>query len=166
MRRSLSHRTSSVLTAIILLVTEAFRSSPLPRISSRGGAGQSRCMIGGSRVGSPPDLERDIVSLGKSGHTDEALDMYFSVSKPSIRLLNGAIDACSRARPPRLEQAFDLLADGLEKKNLKPNVFTFGALVSACSRARKADLAIDVLRSMEVSSWHLHNAIVRSKVAH
>jgi pentatricopeptide repeat protein len=151
MKRSILHRASAVLTAVLLLVTDAFYISPLPRISSYGCVDRSLCMISGSRVGSPPDLERDIVSLGKSGHTDDALGIYFSVSKPSIRMLNGAIDACSRARPPRLEQAFDLLADGLRKKNLKPNVFTFGALVSACSRARKADLAIDVLRSMEVS---------------
>jgi pentatricopeptide repeat protein len=115
------------------------------------GAGQPRFMVS-SEITSPLDLEREVVVLGKSGQTDEALEIYNSVPRPSIRLLNGAIDACSRARPPRLQQAFDLLTDAVREKNLRPNVFTFGSLVSACSRARKADLAIKVLRSMEVST--------------
>jgi pentatricopeptide repeat protein len=153
--------TGLTLTVLLSLMTDAFRILPSSRIVSRSALGQSLWMVS-SRVGSPPDLERDLVSLGKSGHTDEALEIYFSVSQPSIRLLNGAIDACSRARPPRLEQAFDLLTDGLRRKNLKPNVFTFGALISACSRARKADLAIDVLRSMEVSAPSLCKVIVAS----
>ena len=149
------HLESTVLAVLLLLVADAFRIPPARTMCAHRVVGQSLCMVS-SRVGSPLELERDIVSLGKSGHTDEALEIYYSVSQPSIRLLNGAIDACSRARPPRLEQAFDLLTDGLRRKNLKPNVFTFGALVSACSRARKADLAIDVLRSMEVSAGSLH----------
>jgi pentatricopeptide repeat protein len=102
-------------------------------------------------VKAPPDIEREVSRLGKSGRTDEAISLYHSASRPKIRLLNGAIDACSRARPPRLEQAFELLTDGVENKSLQPNVFTFGSLISACARARNADLAMKVLRSMEVS---------------
>jgi pentatricopeptide repeat protein len=98
----------------------------------------------------PIEIEREVSHLGKSGQTDEAISLYNSVSRPSIRLLNGAIDACSRARPPRLSQAFELLTDGVENKNLKPNVFTFGSLISACARSRNANLAMKVLRSMEV----------------
>jgi pentatricopeptide repeat protein len=99
------------------------------------------------------DLDREIVSLGRRGLTDEALAVYHAVPAPTIRLLNSAIDACSRARPARLEEAFSLLKEGIDTKKLKPNVFTFGSLVSTCSRARQARRAIQVLRSMEVSSY-------------
>ena len=144
-----------VALVFLVLITNAFHSPASHRskcyIDVPIGRLQSVC-FSNARLTSPPlpDLERQVVSLGRTGDTDEALKLYFSVSKPSIRLWNGAIDACSRARPPRLQQAFDILADGLEKK-LKPNVFSFGSLVSACSRAKKPDLAIEILRSMEVS---------------
>jgi len=108
------------------------------------------------------ELEREIVRLGRRGNTDEALNLYHSISRPSLRVLNGAIDACSRARPTRLEQAFDLLKEGTNLKKLKPNVFTFGSLMSACARARKADRAIKLLRSMEKSYGVCPNAVVYS----
>ena len=139
-----------ILSSLILSEGYAFTLPCTSRNMRKHGAGQSRFMVS-SEIRSALDLEREVVILGKSGLTDEALEIYNSVPRPSIRLLNGAIDACSRARPPRLEQAFDLLTDAVREKNLCPNVFTFGSLVSACSRARNADLAIKVLRSMEVS---------------
>ena len=139
-----------ILSSIVVSQNYAFNMPGTSWKLRTRAAGQPRFMVR-PEVRSPPDLEREVVNLGKSGQTDEALELYNSVLRPSIRLLNGAIDACSRARPPRLEQAFDLLTDAVREKNLRPNVFTFGSLVSACSRARKADLAIKVLRSMEVS---------------
>lgn len=97
------------------------------------------------------DVERKIVGLGRRGKTDRAIELFHSVDMPSLRMLNNAIDACARARPTRLNEAFQLLEDGIEKKRLKPNVFTFGALMSACSRARAGDRAVKLLRSMKVS---------------
>lgn len=148
MRREILSQALIILATLLLLEGDAFSVPHVQR--NTPGVSLSLSMVD-SRVRSPPDIEREVVRLGRSGKTDEALDTYRSVLRPSIRLLNAAIDACSRATPTRLEQAFDLLQDGIEKKNLKPNVFTFGSLVSACSRARKADRAIKVLRSMEVS---------------
>jgi pentatricopeptide repeat protein len=100
------------------------------------------------------EIEQNIVRLGRSGRTDEALALYYEIGKPTIRLLNGAIDACSRARNTRLDQAFEILKDGVRTKNLQPNVFTFGALMSACSRARDAEKALELLRSMQVSNCY------------
>jgi pentatricopeptide repeat protein len=97
------------------------------------------------------EIEQNIVRLGRSGRTDDALALYSETGKPTIRLLNGAIDACSRARATRLDKAFEILKDGVRTKNLQPNVFTFGALMSACSRARDAKQALELLRSMQVS---------------
>jgi pentatricopeptide repeat protein len=96
------------------------------------------------------NLEQDIVKLGRSGKTHQALDLYFSIAQPTVRLMNSAIDACSRARPTRLAQAFDILDEGIRTKQLQPNVFTFGAIMSACARDRNADRALQVLHSMEV----------------
>jgi len=94
--------------------------------------------------------KKNIVTLGRRGYTDEALALYKSMERPTVRQMNSAIDACARARPTRVHEAFALLQEGISRKQLKPNVFTFGALMSACSRARDADRAIRVLRSMQV----------------
>lgn len=107
-------------------------------------------------------MERDIVSWGKRGKTDAALDMYHSVEMPTIRLMNGAIDACARARPTRIDQAFQILQNGVDQKQLKPNVFTFGALMSACARARRADRALQLLASMQNDYGVQPNAVVYS----
>jgi pentatricopeptide repeat protein len=101
------------------------------------------------------EIEQNIVRLGRSGRTDDALALYYEIGKPTIRLLNGAIDVCSRARATRLDSAFEILEDGVRTKNLQPNVFTFGALMSACSRARDANKALELLRSMQVSWCYL-----------
>ena len=110
-------------------------------------------------------IEREIVQLGRSGKTDDALALYDSVwvgyenrsgLKPTTRLMNSAIDACARARPPRMKTAFGILEKAMEggergAARLKPNVYTAGALMSCCARARDADRALSFLRGMEVS---------------
>lgn len=98
------------------------------------------------------DLENTIVKLGRSGKTDEALSLYHDVDRPSIRLMNGVIDACSRAIPTRLQQAFEIFESGVEKHGLTPNVFTFGALMNACNRDRNSSQALKLLNTMKVSS--------------
>lgn len=95
-------------------------------------------------------LEKAIVQLGRRGHTDQALDLYSSIDSPTVRQMNSAMDACSRARPTRLQECFRIFERGTSEHDLQPNVFTFGALVSACSRARRADRAIQVLKDMKV----------------
>ena len=97
------------------------------------------------------EIEQEIVRLGRSGNTKDALTIYFQVRRPTVRIMNAAIDACSRSRETRLDQAFDIFQDGIKNKKLQPNVFTFGALMNACSRARDADRALQLLRSMGVS---------------
>jgi pentatricopeptide repeat protein len=96
------------------------------------------------------DLDKEIVRLGRSGKTSDALELYSSIDRPSIRNLNSAIDACSRARPTRLEKAKEIFQAGVQEKNLQPNVFTFGALMNACLRARNGGQAMTLLRSMQV----------------
>ena len=97
------------------------------------------------------EFDKEIVALGRRGATDDALRIYESIETPNIRILNSVIDACARARPTRLELAFELLDQGIEQKGLTPNVFTFGAIMSACNRARRADRAVQLLRTMQVS---------------
>lgn len=104
------------------------------------------------------ELEKEIVALGRRGSTDDALRLYESIEAPNIRILNSVIDACARARPTRLESAFELLDQGIQQKGLVPNVFTFGAIMSACNRARRADRAVQLLRTMQV-----HILVVKSE---
>ena len=96
------------------------------------------------------ELESEIVSLGRRGATEDAIERYESIENPNIRILNAAIDACARAIPTRLDLAFELLDQGIKTKGLTPNVFTFGAIMSACNRARRADRAVKLLRTMQV----------------
>lgn len=97
------------------------------------------------------DIEQQIAMLGRSGKTDEALSIYHQVERPTIRLMNTAIDACSRAKPTRLEEAFDIFQAGVDKYGLKPNVFTFGVLMNACNRDRNGTKALALLNTMKVS---------------
>jgi pentatricopeptide repeat protein len=106
------------------------------------------------------DLEKEVVFLGRKGKTEEALALYYSVEKPTLRLMNSAIDACSRARPTRLKLALEILEAGVQEKNLKPNVFTFGALMNACNRARNSNQAMALLQSMQVSVSDFFQEIV------
>eukprot|EP00546_Thalassionema_frauenfeldii_P019783 CAMPEP_0178903362 /NCGR_PEP_ID=MMETSP0786-20121207/5115_1 /TAXON_ID=186022 /ORGANISM="Thalassionema frauenfeldii, Strain CCMP 1798" /LENGTH=660 /DNA_ID=CAMNT_0020574725 /DNA_START=191 /DNA_END=2173 /DNA_ORIENTATION=+ len=106
------------------------------------------------------EYSQDIVRLGRKGRMEEALQLYESISKPSVRVWNSAIDAC--ARSAQMEQAFAVFREGIAQKNLRPNVFTFGSLMSACARARQADRAIQLLRSMKNEYGVEPNAIVYS----
>jgi len=129
--------------------------------------------------GSLQEVERAIVRLGRSGKTDDALDLYRRTMREcrhdstvagrnKLKLMNLAIDACARARPTRLSTAFDIFFDevssddGVEKRatNLRPNVFTFGALMSACARARDAEKAIKLLDVMQSKYGVKPNAVV------
>jgi hypothetical protein len=96
------------------------------------------------------DIEKQIIRLGRSGKTNEALSLYYNVKLPSTRLINSAIDACSRARPTRLEEACTILERAVEEKGIRPNVYTFGLLMNACNRARNSGKALALLRSFEV----------------
>lgn len=106
------------------------------------------------------DITSKITRLGRAGKTNEALSTYYSVDEPTVRLMNGAIDACARARPTRLREAFQIV----DQSNLRPNVFTFGSLISACARAKDADRALSVLRSMKIKYGISPNAVVYSTV--
>lgn len=109
--------------------------------------------------------------------------------------MNGVIDACARARPTRLDTAFDIFENhvqvmdktkvggkgsgrggGSSRKHdddddrsrsssttlLQPNVFTFGALMNACNRARDGHRAVKLLRSMEEMYGVVPNEVVFS----
>eukprot|EP00581_Thalassiosira_minuscula_P005923 CAMPEP_0183748252 /NCGR_PEP_ID=MMETSP0737-20130205/67677_1 /TAXON_ID=385413 /ORGANISM="Thalassiosira miniscula, Strain CCMP1093" /LENGTH=418 /DNA_ID=CAMNT_0025983971 /DNA_START=634 /DNA_END=1886 /DNA_ORIENTATION=- len=88
---------------------------------------------------------------------------YLSASKlrPTTRLMNAAIDACSRSQPPaRQIRAFRIFdeatspvnsADGSKKPGgaLSPNVFTFGSLLACCARNGDVDASVELLRMLE-----------------
>lgn len=97
-------------------------------------------------------IEKKVTKLGRAGKTEEALEIFYSIECPSTRLVNCAIDVCARARPPRLEEALSILETGVNKKNLRVNVFTFGSLMNVCNRARNSNKALELLRSFEVST--------------
>lgn len=127
-------------TKIILDGTPKNQPSVLPERKKKEKKNHNQVMM---------EYSQDIVRLGRKGRMEEALHLYESISKPSVRVWNSALDAC--ARSAKMERAFAVFQEGIAQKNLRPNVFTFGSLMSACARARHADRAIQLLRSMKVS---------------
>jgi hypothetical protein len=97
-------------------------------------------------------IEKKVTQLGRSGKTEEALKLFYSIECPSTRLVNCAIDVCARSRPPRLEEAFSILETAVKEKNLRVNVFTFGSLMNVCNRARNSTKALELLRTFEVGT--------------
>ena len=119
------------------------------------------------------DIENRIMRFGRQGRIDEALEVYYSLWSssnfydiddtssnllhstnlkihPKTRHMNAALDACARARPVRLAQAFDLWHNGLQR-GLSPNVYTFGSLMHACARSNSPDVipkTLEMLSSM------------------
>jgi pentatricopeptide repeat protein len=97
---------------------------------------------------SASEIERQIIKLGRKFQTDQALQIYQDCPQQTLtlRIWNAAIDACARAKPTRLQQAFDIFT---AQTTLQPNVFTFGALMNACNRAGDADRAVRLLKDMQ-----------------
>ncbi|KAL7580278.1 hypothetical protein ACA910_013011 [Epithemia clementina (nom. ined.)] len=110
----------------------------------------------GSR--SPAQIEREIVVLGRKGRIDQALEVFNSLKRPSVRQMNAIIDACSRSRPVRLDLAFDILRT--TGAVVPPNVYTFGSLMSVCARAGSVQHAIRLLKTMEREYGVTPNAVV------
>ena len=107
--------------------------------------------------------ERKIVKLGRIGKTDEALALYeeeINSNLPTTKLMNLAIDACARARPTRLTTAVKIFNEGTVEHKLKPNVFSFGALMSTCARARNVSKALKLLSIMEEKYGVKPNAVI------
>lgn len=145
------HASRQCLAYVMLIVTGGNAFTSIRPTNLDVGLTTTLLRSSSTEIVSPMELEREIVRLGRKGNIEDALGIYQEIQQPSIRLLNSAIDACARARPTRLEHAFELLNEGLAEKNLRPNVFTFGSLMSACSRSRNPECALRLLRSMEVS---------------
>jgi len=77
--------------------------------------------------------------------------------------MNSAIDVCSRARPTRLREAFEIFEQGVgPQTGLTPNVFSFGALMNACNRARNSNEALELLKLMQDEYGVSPNAVVYS----
>lgn len=120
--------------------------------------GQKPKRKGSSNISTSRELEQKIVQLGRKGKTTQAITIYKEAPNKTLRMMNAAIDACARARPTRLEQAFQIL----QESDLEPNVFTFGALMSACARARRGDKARALLKSMQGKYGVAPNEVVYS----
>ena len=123
-------------------------SSPSSQSQSRGAKN--------GKLPSPLQIERNIISLGRKGKIDQALEIYNSLDQPLIRQMNAIIDACSRSRPVRLDLSFSILRHA----PVAPNVYTFGSLMSVCARAGSAQHAIRLLRTMERDYGVEPNAVV------
>ena len=104
----------------------------------------------------PTQIERLIVQAGRKGRTDEALQIFQQLDRPYVRQVNAAIDACARARPVRLDKAFELL----QTSPVPPNVYTFGSLMNACARAGNVERAVAVLNGMTERYQVPPNAVV------
>jgi pentatricopeptide repeat protein len=119
--------------------------------------------------------EKQITKLGRLGHIDQALQLFSSLESPTIRQVNAVLDACARADPPRIKTSLEIFRSnfggGLASKTsggsgsvkaaaLRPNVYTFGALVAGYSRAGNAALATRLLADMSSVYGVAPNSVV------
>mmetsp|Transcript_29661 Transcript_29661/g.45359 ORF Transcript_29661/g.45359 Transcript_29661/m.45359 type:complete len:697 (+) Transcript_29661:88-2178(+) len=98
-------------------------------------------------------LSDRLLSLARSGRTDEAIAVYYEAwesdaTRPSTRMMNNAIGACARPYNPRDKEAFEIFHHGIEK-GLKPNVYTFGSLMSAFAKKGNVKQCTSLLQEME-----------------
>ena len=171
-RRLWTHDVSSTKVGVGWTLLRATVASEAD-IPSKGPPTKSRPHIQSKPNADSRSVEREVAHLGRIGKTNDALALYWSVweadhdnrltvrAKPTTRLMNAAIDACARAKPPRTEEARRILSKGMDGgdsgiRRLSPNVYTFGALMSVMTRARDSNGALRLLRSMQVRDANLN----------
>ena len=82
-------------------------------------------------------------------------------NEASLDAFNAAIQVC--AKSSQSAKALELLRE-MGDCNIKPPVFSITSVISACARAEKWQLALDVLGSMEASYGVKPNVITLSSV--
>lgn len=86
------------------------------------------------------------------GNLERARQVYAAMAEqgraPSLQAMNNLINAHSRAC--RLGDVVSLVED-LVAAGMRPDAFTFAAILNACQRANEAELAFDVYRSAATS---------------
>jgi pentatricopeptide repeat protein len=68
---------------------------------------------------------------------------------PNSVVYSSAISACARSKPPKPEQALELLREAVEEKEIQMSVVGFNAAISACAQAGDFENAISILNRME-----------------
>lgn len=99
------------------------------------------------------DISYRIMSLSRSGRIQEAINLYYDAwdptnKRPNARTMNNAIGACARPSKPLYNEAFGIFQHGIDK-GLKPNVYTFGSLMSVCSKKGDINRCRQLLKQME-----------------
>lgn len=119
---------------MIIHSSDGFSSSAKPRASSLVERSSN-------------DISKQILALARSGKTRQAIDLFYTAfddpkyrkgGQINARMMNNAIGACARPFKPLYKEAFDIYNFGMEK-GLRPNVYTFGSLMSVC--AKRGDVA-------------------------
>jgi len=93
------------------------------------------------------------------------LGSYGTIAKPNTRLMNRAIDACARASPPLVDEAWTILHHGEEggklgTRRLCPNIYTFGSLTSVCAKVGDVNKSLEIIKRMKNDYKILPNAVV------
>lgn len=73
-----------------------------------------------------------------------------STFKPRERAFTRLINMCGRQKESR--KALEVFATMCDYRGVRPNTYTYSALISACSSAGDWDLAVDVYRRMKAAA--------------
>jgi pentatricopeptide repeat protein len=92
--------------------------------------------------------------LARAGKAEQAVAWLDTMQDkygvtPNQVVYHAAISACSKADPPRVDMAMDLLERATRTEGLTLTVVGYNAAVSAAARAGDADVAIRLLQRME-----------------
>lgn len=97
------------------------------------------------------ELNHAITTAGRAGRINDALEIFRSMEKldftPDLMSYNNIIWCAGNQG--RVELAKDLFTQLTTKTTLKPNVYTFGALMHSCARSRDFQRALVYLDLMD-----------------
>jgi pentatricopeptide repeat protein len=142
--------------------SNGFSSSAKPRASS-----PMEC--------SNQDISKQILALARSGKTRQAVELFYTAFDDSTfrkghqkqintRMMNNAIGACARPFKPLYKEAFDIFHFGLEK-GLRPNVYTFGSLMSVCAKRGDVTQCKSLMNQMRESGIKPNSVIYSTAIS-
>lgn len=119
------------------------------------------------------DISKQIVALSRLGKTRQAIELFYTAfedysfrkgSQINTRMMNDAIGACARPFKPLHKEAFDIFHFGLEK-GLRPNVYTFGSLMSVCAKRGDVDQCKSLIKQMRESGIKPNSVIYSTAIS-
>lgn len=92
-------------------------------------------------------MNHAITTAGRLGRINDALEIFQGIGQPDVMSFNNIIWSAGHAG--KMELAKDLFTKLTTTTKLRPNVYTYGALMHACAKSRDFKKALGYLDLMQ-----------------